>query len=208
MKIRLDDVREERITNKSVRLKSFDITNIEIQIAKRRLHFVGRIVRVSDDKVPVRLISAWIKKTRPICRPNLSIDHSILNDIRKIISTVDDDGDLDSWAHVALEKLTWSMLVNSLGYNNNFEYKEWNYEFRKNYIPPPITPPKESTSPQNSSSSPNPPPFPNFSSPPHRNQSSQRKCPPTARNSTHSPPPAYNPKSDEVRIIKISVSSS
>ena len=38
----------------------FDIKNIERQIAKRRLHFVWRIVRMNDDKVPARLISAWI----------------------------------------------------------------------------------------------------------------------------------------------------
>ena len=50
-KIRWVDVREERITNKSVRLNCFDVKNIEIQIAKRRLHFVGRIVRMSDEKV-------------------------------------------------------------------------------------------------------------------------------------------------------------
>ena len=58
MKIRWDDVREERITNKSVRLNFFDVKNIKIRIAKRRLHFVGRILRMSDDKVPARLISA------------------------------------------------------------------------------------------------------------------------------------------------------
>ena len=80
--------------------------NIEIQIAKRRLHFVGRIVRRSHNKVPARLISAWIKKTRPIGRPNISIDHSILNDIKKNIPTVDDDGDFNSWTHIALEKVT------------------------------------------------------------------------------------------------------
>ena len=68
-------------------------------------------------------MSVWIKKTRPIGRLHLSINHSILNDIRKIIPTEDDDGDFNSWTHVALEKLTWSMLVNSLGYNNNFNTK-------------------------------------------------------------------------------------
>ena len=65
LKIRWDDVREEKITNKSVWQKFFDIKKIEIQIAKRRLHFVGRIVRMSDDKVPTTLISVWIKKQGP-----------------------------------------------------------------------------------------------------------------------------------------------
>ena len=109
------------------------------------------------------------------------------------------------------------MLVNSLGYDNNFENREWNDKFRKKYIPPSITPPKENSSPPNSSSSPNPSSSPNFSLPPHRNQSSQRKSPSrnysSPRNSPHSPPPAHNPSSysylsDEFRILKISVSSS
>ena len=35
----------------------FDIKNIGKEIVKRRLNFVGKIVRMSDDKVPARLIS-------------------------------------------------------------------------------------------------------------------------------------------------------
>ena len=44
---------------------------------------------------------------------------------------------------IALEKLTWSILVNSLGYDNNFDYKEWNDEIRNNFTPLPLTLPKK-----------------------------------------------------------------
>ena len=80
---------------------------------------------MSDDIVSARArVRVRVKKTRPICRSNISINHSILNDIKKLIPTVDDDGDFNSWAHLALKKLTWSMLVNSLGYDDTFEYRE------------------------------------------------------------------------------------
>ena len=44
---------------------------------------------------------------------------------------------------MALKKPPWLILVNNLGYDNNFQYREWNDEFRKNNVPPPITPPKK-----------------------------------------------------------------
>ena len=47
---------DEKITNKSVRLKFFNIKYIDIQIAKRRLHIVGMIVTMGDDKLPTRSI--------------------------------------------------------------------------------------------------------------------------------------------------------
>ena len=63
--------------------------------------------------------------------------------IYKIIPTVDNDGSFDSWDHVALQKLTWSMLVNSLGYDNDFDCREWNDDFRSNFNPFLHTPPNE-----------------------------------------------------------------
>ena len=59
-----DKGRDEKITNKSVHLKFSDIKNIDIQIAKRRLYFVERIIRMSNDKVMTRLISAWKRARR------------------------------------------------------------------------------------------------------------------------------------------------
>ena len=44
--------------------------------------------------------------------------------------------------YVAFDKLTLSMLVNSLEYDNNFSHGEWNDDFRNNFNPPNI-PPKE-----------------------------------------------------------------
>ena len=42
--------------------------------------------------VPARLISAFQTKKRPIGRPNITVRHSFINDIEKIISNVDPAG--------------------------------------------------------------------------------------------------------------------
>ena len=89
---------------------------------------------------------------------------------------------------LALEKLTWSILVNSLGYDNNFDYKEWNDEFRNNFTPPPLTLPKENLS------------SPISSSPLLKNQSSPRNSSPISSSTSY--------LSEKFKILKISTSSS
>ena len=116
LRIKWSEVMEDRIRNSKVRRMFYNINTVEIQMAKRRLAFIGRVVRMDKNKVPGRLISAWIgEKKRPIGRPNQSLRISLLNDIKKIIPTVDNFGSFHTWANFAFCDLTWSMLIYRLG---------------------------------------------------------------------------------------------
>ena len=97
------------------------------------LNFVGRIIRMSEDKVPARLISAWCKKKRSLSRPITTLKHSNLDDGSKIVPTIDCDGSFDTWAHIYLDKLTRSVLINNLGHNHNYDYDKWDKDFRNNF---------------------------------------------------------------------------
>ena len=67
LKIKWSEVMEDRIRNSKVRRMFYNINTVEIQIAKRRLTFIGRVVRMNKNKVPGMLIFAWISgKKRPI----------------------------------------------------------------------------------------------------------------------------------------------
>ena len=57
--IRWDDVREQRIRNSHVRKKFLNIETIENIIYKRRLIFIGKIIRMKCKCVSARLISAF-----------------------------------------------------------------------------------------------------------------------------------------------------
>ena len=59
LKIRWDDVSEQRIRNLYVRKKFLNIKTIEIIISKRRLIFIGKIIRMPCKCVPARLISTF-----------------------------------------------------------------------------------------------------------------------------------------------------
>ena len=51
---------------------------------------------------------------RPLDRPNITVRHSFISDIGKIISNVDPAGNFNSWAHVVFDKSRWTELVNTL----------------------------------------------------------------------------------------------
>ena len=98
-------------------------------------------------KIPARLISAFMKNTRPQGRPNNTIRHSFLNDVSTIIPNIDQFGSFNTWAHVAHNIIHWSFLVDNL---HTFESEpcdtdtdsennpDWNSSSSKS-PPPPIT---------------------------------------------------------------------
>ena len=77
-----DNVRD---SNVQVRKRFNNIKSVELQISKRRLAFLGKIIRITNDKIPARLLSAVYQGKRPLGRPNTTTRHSMLKDIEKII---------------------------------------------------------------------------------------------------------------------------
>ena len=72
---------EEKLTNVSIRKNFNNIRNIDSLITKRRLIFLGKIMRLTGSNIPSRLISAFCPNTRPLGRSNFTIRYSMLHDI-------------------------------------------------------------------------------------------------------------------------------
>ena len=100
-----DNVRDEKISNLQVRKKFNNIKTVEMQIAKRRLTFLGKIIRMNNDNISARLLSAVCQGKRPLGRPNTTSRHYMLKEIEKIIPEVDNSGSFSSWAYLAHDKL-------------------------------------------------------------------------------------------------------
>ena len=64
--------------------------------------------------VPGRLISGFQTNKRPLGRPNITVIHSFINDIEKIISNVDPTGTFNSWTHITFDDKRWTDLVENL----------------------------------------------------------------------------------------------
>ena len=57
-------VKDQHITNKTVRMKFFGIINIEEKIATQQLTFIGKLTRNSDNHLLTKLITAQCKHKR------------------------------------------------------------------------------------------------------------------------------------------------
>ena len=90
--IRILQVKEERITNESVRTRFMQIPSLADQLAKRQLTFLGRIVRNRDDQLPTKLITAWCN--HPCKRGGFLQDHkkNIARNVQKLIPSAAKDG--------------------------------------------------------------------------------------------------------------------
>ena len=107
------DVVDNKISNKNVRTSFNNIRKVKSLIAIRRLLFVGKVIRIPCKKIPARHLSAFHYKND--LKGFTTVRHSILDDIRKIIPTVDKYGSFKTWAHIANNELLCLMLVNNLG---------------------------------------------------------------------------------------------
>ena len=74
-------MRDEKIYNVQVRKRFNNNKNFELQIAKRRLTFLGKIIRIPNNKIPARLLSVVCQGKGPLERPNTTTRYSILKDI-------------------------------------------------------------------------------------------------------------------------------
>ena len=53
------EVKEQLITNETVRKKFFDIPNIKKYIATPKLTFIGKVARNSNNHIPKKLLTVW-----------------------------------------------------------------------------------------------------------------------------------------------------
>ena len=94
---------------------------------------------ISYIHIPIRLLSAFCRKERPLGRANYTVRQSMI-DIGKIIPSVKEDGSFYSWAHISNNELVWSILINNIARNDPqpCDYNpEWDGKF-----PEPRSPPK------------------------------------------------------------------
>ena len=101
-------------------------------MSRKGLNFIRKIVRTSDDKVPVFLFSIFYSNKRPGGRPSLTVRNLYYTDIKIIISSMDRNKSITIWAYYVSNELTFSMLINHL--NNDEHFFIFTQTFSRNTV--------------------------------------------------------------------------
>ena len=216
---------DEKITNKSLRKRFFNIPTIRNQLAKRQLTFIGKVVRNSEDQIPTKLLTAWCNNKRKRGAPLQNNKNNLAQNIRLIVPGEPKDGLLTNWVYLALDDGYWKHLIKQLGTHPS----TWNGDEPNPRSAPPPRPSRRAaglSTPLRRRAPPNsPPPFRARDShftptPPRRNalQSSPRRESPLRREKsprrTQSESQNYDPKKvgqngkDSLGILNLPISTS
>ena len=108
---------DEKITNESVRKRFFNTPTIRHQLARRKLTFIGKVVRNSEDQIPTKLLTAWCDNKLKKGASLQNNKNNLAQNIRLIVPGAAKDGLLTTWVYLALDDGYWAHLVRQLGSN-------------------------------------------------------------------------------------------
>jgi hypothetical protein len=74
-------------------------------LAARRLQWLGHVFRMEEDRLPRRMLTAWVPVARPKGRPQLTYAHTIVRDLEKY--NIGKEG----WGEKAKDRVKWRALV-------------------------------------------------------------------------------------------------
>ena len=121
LNINMKQVMDEKISNKKIRKRFYDIPDIRRMIAARQLKYVGKVVRSDDTFIPKQLLTAWVSNTRPQGRPLTTNKNSLAKSLKLLYPKsiierditgrpflmqifMDNEGSLKYWLADALDK--------------------------------------------------------------------------------------------------------
>ena len=97
----------DKVTNKSVQTRFFDIPTIWNQITQRQLTFTGKVVRNKDDQITTQLLTARCNNKRRRVGVLQNNKKNLAQSIRLVIPGEAKDGLLKTWVYFALDAAYW-----------------------------------------------------------------------------------------------------
>ena len=105
LNIKWNEVMDEKISNKNVLGKFYNLKYTACYLSKRILLFIGRVIRMQNNRAAIRLLSVSIIKI-PVVIPINSTRHSFISDIKNMIPFINNQGSFKTLAHIANDELS------------------------------------------------------------------------------------------------------
>jgi hypothetical protein len=111
--INIYQVQEHHITNESI-LERINLPNMENLVAKRQLRWLGKIARMDEKRLPLKMLSCWMQSTRPVRRPPTTNRNSLVKSLQLIDPNICDQGILSNWFQTAKDLSEWNDKISTL----------------------------------------------------------------------------------------------
>jgi hypothetical protein len=92
-------------------LKTINLPLMESIIVKRHLHWIGKMVGMDEDCLPLKMLSCWTTEPQLSQQPNTTIRNSLVRSLQIVNPDISDNGKLKEWFHQAKEILEWNNLT-------------------------------------------------------------------------------------------------
>jgi hypothetical protein len=100
------EVEEKKITNKQIR-KQIDIAEIDDIIAKRQLNWLGKIARMDENKLPLKMLSCCSPEPRLHHHPKITIRNSLVKAFQRVDPELSPKGVLAEFWEQAKDPAQW-----------------------------------------------------------------------------------------------------
>mgnify|MGYP003333642019 FL=1 len=123
LKISMWDVHDFHINNTQI-LNKFGIEPIQDIAYSRQLHWLGKITRMPNARMPRKMLTCWLNNKRRTGRPHITIRHTYLEALKRIeiLNKDDKNGKISDWFPIAKDRTTWESTRKTLTQHSTSPY--------------------------------------------------------------------------------------
>jgi hypothetical protein len=105
------EVEEQRITNAQTR-KRANVPNILIFLTRRSLRWIGKLAKMPMNRLPRRLLAAWVKSPRKRGRPQSTLRNTMIESLQEALQDqVSQHAPLSEWIETAQDEKLWNDII-------------------------------------------------------------------------------------------------
>jgi hypothetical protein len=83
-------------------------------VAKRQLRWAGKMVRMDESRLPIKMLACWMNIPRPSRRPHTTTRNSLIRSLQIMDPNISRCGTLNEWFHSAKDESDWNERLASL----------------------------------------------------------------------------------------------
>jgi hypothetical protein len=113
LQINMTEVQEKRIRNEKI-LEMINLPTMDRLVAKRQLRWLGNVSRMTENRLPTKMLCCWNDNPRPSRRPHTTIRNSMIRSLKLIDPEISENATMKEWFPATQDRLLWAEQIDKL----------------------------------------------------------------------------------------------